>query len=137
MIVPVLAVGGQSPASQSLYDLDHGRIAYTTAPVSDPISRIQARIDSGDLKLKFDSEHGYLPALLEELAKTPGTVARKLTPESAASLDMPKQSLNEGAFRWMLNENQMATEKLSDGIRSFAADSVKLEKIIAKKLAEL
>lgn len=77
------------------------------------------------------------PALLEELAKTPGTVARKLTPESAASLDMPKQSLNESAFRWMLNENQMATEKLSDGIRSFAADSVKLEKIIAKKLAEL
>src|SRR5688572_3364067 len=74
------------------------------------------------------------PALLEELAKTPGTVARKLTPESTASLDMPKQSLNESAFRWMLNENQMATEKLSDGIRSFAADSVKLEKIIAKKL---
>lgn len=77
------------------------------------------------------------PSLLEELAKTPGTVTRKLTSESAASLDLPKQSLNESAFRWMLNENQMATEKLSDGIRSFAADSVKLEKIIAKKLAEL
>jgi hypothetical protein len=67
VIVPVLAAGGQSPASQSLYDFDHGRIAYTTAPLSDPISRIQARIDSGDLKLKFDSEHGYLPALLEAL----------------------------------------------------------------------
>ena len=77
------------------------------------------------------------PALLEELAKTPGTVTRKLTPESAASLDLPKQSLTEPAFRWMLNQNQMATEKLSDGIRSFAADSVKLEKLIAKKLAEL
>ncbi len=77
------------------------------------------------------------PALLEELAKTPGTVTRKLTPESAASLNLPKQSLSESAFRWMLNEDQMATEKLSDGIRSFAADSIKLEKIIAKKLAEL
>ena len=77
------------------------------------------------------------PALLEELAKTPGTVTRKLTPESGAGLDLPKQSLNESAFRWMLNENQMATEKLSEGIRAFAADSIKLEKLIAKKLAEL
>jgi transaldolase len=76
------------------------------------------------------------PALLEELAKTPGTVTRKLTPESASTLDLPKQSLNESAFRWMLNENQMATEKLSDGIRAFAADAIKLEKTIEKKLAE-
>jgi transaldolase len=76
------------------------------------------------------------PSLLEELAKTPGTVTRKLTPEKARSVDAPKQSLNESAFRWMLNEDQMATEKLSDGIRSFAADTVKLEKFVAKKLAE-
>ena len=77
------------------------------------------------------------PALLEELAKTPGTVVRKLAPESASQLDIPKQSLNENAFRWMMNENQMATEKLSDGIRQFAADSIKLEKFVAKKLAEI
>lgn len=77
------------------------------------------------------------PALLEELAKTPGAVARKLAPDSAAGLNLPKQTLSENAFRWMLNENQMATEKLSEGIRSFAADSIKLEKYIAKKLAEL
>jgi transaldolase len=76
------------------------------------------------------------PALLEELAKTSGTVTRKLTPEKARELDVPKHSLNESAFRWMLNEDQMATEKLSDGIRSFAADTVKLEKFVAKKLAE-
>jgi transaldolase len=77
------------------------------------------------------------PSLLEELAKTPGTVTRKLSPENANSLDAPKQSLTESAFRWMLNEDQMATEKLSDGIRSFAADAIKLEKFIARKLAEL
>ena len=46
---------------------------------------------------------------------------------------MPKQSLNEAAFRWMLNENQMATEKLSEGIRMFAADAVKLEKLDRQK----
>src|SRR5687768_1776290 len=76
------------------------------------------------------------PALLEELAKTPGTVTRKLTPEKARGVDAPKQNLSESGFRWMLNEDQMATEKLSDGIRSFAADTVKLEKFVAKKLAE-
>jgi transaldolase len=77
------------------------------------------------------------PSLLEELAKTPGSVTRKLSPESAGELDLPKQSLTESQFRWMLNENQMATEKLSDGIRVFAADAMKLEKTVAKKLAEL
>ena len=77
------------------------------------------------------------PALLEELAKTPGTVTRKLTPETAGGVAAPKHTLNESAFRWMLNEDQMATEKLSDGIRSFAADTVKLEKFVAKKLAEI
>ena len=77
------------------------------------------------------------PALLEELAKTPGTVTRKLTPEGAQKSSSQKITLNDSAFRWMLNEDQMATEKLSEGIRSFAADAVKLEKYIAKKLAEL
>ena len=76
------------------------------------------------------------PALLEELAKTPGSVTRKLNPENATSLNLPKQSLSESSFRWMMNEDQMATEKLSEGIRSFAADAIKLEKFIAKKLAE-
>lgn len=77
------------------------------------------------------------PALLEELAKTGGTVSRKLTPEKAREATTSKTTLSESAFRWMLNEDQMATEKLSDGIRSFAADAVKLEKFVAKKLAEI
>ena len=77
------------------------------------------------------------PTLLDELQKTPGTVARKLNPELAAGFSGPKLSLDEKAFRWLLNENQMATEKLSDGIRTFAADVVKLEKAVTKKLAEI
>ena len=47
---------------------------------------------------------------------------------------MEKVSLDEKAFRWMHNQEQMATEKLSDGIRSFAADALKLEKTIQQKL---
>jgi transaldolase len=75
------------------------------------------------------------PTLLDELQKTPGNVTRKLGPDSAAKLDAPRLHLDEKAFRWMFNEDQMATEKLSDGIRVFAADILKLEKTIAKKLS--
>lgn len=75
------------------------------------------------------------PQLLEELQKTPGTLARKLSPENAAGFQMPKTSLDEKGFRWALNENQMATEKLSDGIRIFAADTLKLEKVLTQKLS--
>lgn len=76
------------------------------------------------------------PALLEEMQKTSGTLARKLGPETApANCKEPKLALDEKAFRWMLNEDQMATEKLSEGIRLFAADTLKLEKFIAQKLA--
>jgi transaldolase len=77
------------------------------------------------------------PTLLDELQKTPGLVERKLSSETAADYAGPKQALDEKTFRWMLNENQMATEKLSEGIRTFAADVVKLEKAVAKKLSAL
>jgi transaldolase len=77
------------------------------------------------------------PQLLEELQKTPGTLTRKLDPEKAAALELSKISLDEKGFRWALNENQMATEKLSDGIRIFAADAIKLEKQLARKFQEI
>jgi len=46
-----------------------------------------------------------------------------------------KTAMDEKTFRWMLNEDQMATDKLSEGIRRFAADSVKLEKILRQRIA--
>ena len=52
----------------------------------------------------------------------------------AKTLDIEKMSLNEKQFRWLLNEDQMATEKLAEGIRKFAVDTVKLEKVIREKL---
>jgi len=76
------------------------------------------------------------PTLLEEMQKTTGTLARKLSPQTAAGNGQEaKLALDERAFRWMHNEDQMATEKLSEGIRLFAADTLKLEKFIAPKLA--
>ncbi|WP_323140554.1 transaldolase [Massilia phyllosphaerae] len=68
------------------------------------------------------------PDLLQKLADTEGTVERKLTAE--ADSDIEKIAVNEKSFRFLLNEDAMATEKLAEGIRAFCADSVKLKKMI-------
>lgn len=67
------------------------------------------------------------PQLLEELAKAEGDVPRKLDPEKAKQMHIEKLTMDEKTFRLMLNEDQMATEKLSDGIRTFAKAARKLE----------
>ena len=72
------------------------------------------------------------PALLEELSHAKGPVPRKLDPAAAHKMDLQKIVLDEKAFRLMLNDNQMATEKLSEGIRKFAEDAGKLEAHITK-----
>jgi transaldolase len=74
------------------------------------------------------------PALLAELKASTRPVERKLSPEMAAASQVQKLELNEQRFRWLLNEDAMATEKTAEGIRSFAADAVKLEKFIAERL---
>jgi len=74
------------------------------------------------------------PELLEELQNSSAPIVRRLDPETAAGAAVEKISLDEKAFRWMLNEDAMATDKLAEGIRKFAADIVKLEGIIEKSL---
>ncbi|NGX50570.1 MAG: Transaldolase [Chlamydiae bacterium] len=71
------------------------------------------------------------PKLLKELSEAEGAVPKKLSADKASSMDIEKISIDERAFRWQLNENAMATEKLAEGIRTFAKDTVKLEKEIA------
>lgn len=70
------------------------------------------------------------PDLLEKLSKMEGSVTRKLDPEKAKSMKLDKIDLDEKTFRLMLNDNAMATEKLSEGIRKFAEDAIKLENTI-------
>ncbi|MDX6766801.1 MAG: transaldolase [Candidatus Methylacidiphilales bacterium] len=70
------------------------------------------------------------PNLLQELKDSQEPLARKLSADAAKASAAEKISLDEKAFRWMMNEDAMATEKLSEGIRGFAVDSVKLEKMI-------
>jgi transaldolase len=74
------------------------------------------------------------PDLLAELQEKEGTLARKLSAETARSQKLEKIHLDEKSFRWMLNEDAMATEKLADGIRRFAADLGKLREFVAKSL---
>lgn len=66
------------------------------------------------------------PKLLTELESLDGDLQRKLDPENSGSLDLQKISLDEQSFRWMMNEDPMATEKLAEGIRKFAADLERL-----------
>ncbi|CCX05621.1 putative transaldolase [Pyronema domesticum] len=77
------------------------------------------------------------PGLLEELYNSDAAVPKKLKAEDATNLDIEKKSYidNEPAFRFDLNEDAMATEKLAQGIRGFAADANVLKNIIREKLA--
>ncbi|MEI8094730.1 MAG: transaldolase [Spirochaetales bacterium] len=70
------------------------------------------------------------PDLLKELAATEAKLVTKLTPEGAKGAKVTKIAHDEKTFRWLLNEDAMATEKLSQGIRAFAADLVKLEDLL-------
>jgi transaldolase len=74
------------------------------------------------------------PNLLEELSKSFEPITRKLSPETAKASDAAKVSLDEKTFRLAFNEDPMAVDKTAEGIRKFAADIVKLEKLIATRI---
>lgn len=67
------------------------------------------------------------PELLQKLAEDEGPLERRLQPGAVGE---PRQVLDEAAFRWALNEDAMATEKLAEGIRLFARDQEKLEALL-------
>jgi transaldolase len=71
------------------------------------------------------------PTLLGELEELEVEVERKLDAHGSASMEMEKLHLDEKRFRWMHNENPMAVEKLSDGIRRFTSDLLKLQQFIS------
>jgi len=73
------------------------------------------------------------PHLLEELSKDEGELPRRLRPDRS-ELAPPRVTMDEKRFRWMLNEDQMATEKLSDGIRLLARDLMALRTMVEQRL---
>ncbi|SPE54558.1 transaldolase B [Verrucomicrobia bacterium] len=74
------------------------------------------------------------PHLLAELKGSNDSVERKLSPAIAAQGKIQRLELDEKKFRWLLNENAMATEKTAEGIRLFNADALKLKEYITAKL---
>lgn len=74
------------------------------------------------------------PTLLEELSQNDDEIKLKLSKENASSLDIERINVNESSFRWHLNENQMASFKLAEGIRLFNKDLLKLKELIRGQL---
>jgi transaldolase len=73
------------------------------------------------------------PNLLEELKNSTAPLPRKLDPQTAKKCSLEKLHLDEKTFRYLSNEDAMATEKLAEGIRNFAKDIVKLESLLKTK----
>jgi transaldolase len=76
------------------------------------------------------------PELLDQLEQAQGTVERRLDPATAKASKDERLRLSEKAFRWMLNEDAMATEKLAEGIRKFNSDALKLEEYALSQVAK-
>jgi transaldolase len=73
------------------------------------------------------------PKLLDELKSDTTPFPRKLSPDGILPDPSKARHLTESQFRWELNEDAMATEKLAEGVRNFASDATKLEKIVKEK----
>ena len=74
------------------------------------------------------------PSLLEELNKSEGDLDQKLSQDQSSQIVINRINVNESSFRWHLNENQMASFKLAEGIRLFNKDLLKLKKTIREQL---
>jgi transaldolase len=76
------------------------------------------------------------PDLLEQMEKTDGAISCRLSVDTAKASDAQKIQLDEKTFRWMHNEDAMATEKLAEGIRKFYADARKLEQYAQTRVTQ-
>lgn len=83
------------------------------------------------------TDHPEQPNLLEELLNSDAPVPKKLDASGAAALNIEKKSYinDEALFRFYFNEEQMAVEKLREGISKFAADAVTLKEILKSKIS--
>jgi transaldolase len=119
--------GEDDPGVQSVKKIYHyyKKFGYTTEVMGASFRNIGEITELAGCDLLTIS-----PDLLGELEDTEMELVRKLDPSDSAKTDFERISLDEKAFRWMHNEDPMAVEKLSDGIRKFTADLVRLEEYI-------
>lgn len=103
---------------------------YKTQVMGASFRRVEQIVDLSGCDLLTIS-----PELLSDLAAKEGTLTRKLSTPDAKAMDIPKLHLDEKTYRWMHNEDAMAVDKLSDGIRRFYADARKLEQFAQKRVS--
>ena len=124
-------VGAEDPGVQSVQEIYtyYKKFGYRTAVMGASFRNTGEILELAGCDLLTIS-----PELLDKLSESYDPVTRKLDPEKAKTAKIDRLKMDEKKFRWLLNENAMATEKLSEGIRKFAADIVKLEKFVASKI---
>lgn len=123
---------GEDPGVQSVTRIynHYKKYGYQTQVMGASFRRVEQIIGLAGCDLLTIS-----PDLLEALQKMEGELTPRLTPESARASAEEKLSLDEKGFRWLHNQDPMAVEKLSDGIRRFDADARKLEQWAATAVA--
>src|SRR6059058_5266919 len=124
-------VGAEDPGVQSVIEI---YTYYKKFDIPTEVMGASFRNTSQILELAGCDCLTISPELMEELAKSMDPVERKLDPAKASQSKMERLQLDEKKFRYLVNDNAMASDKLSEGIRKFAADIVKLENVVAKKL---
>jgi transaldolase len=123
--------GKEDPGVLSVREIFHyyKKFGYTTEIMGASFRNSEEIIELAGCDLLTIS-----PELLSRLESTDGKLDQRLNEADSRSMDIEQVSLDEADFRWLLNENAMATEKLAEGIRRFNADLFKLKEFMAASL---
>jgi len=124
-------VGAEDPGAQSVKEIYtyYKHFGYETEVMGASFRNVGQILELAGCDLLTIS-----PELMKQLSESYDAVHRKLTPADAKKADVKPLTLDEKKFRYLLNEDAMATEKTAEGIRKFAADIAKLEQLVASKL---
>jgi transaldolase len=123
--------GGEDPGVQSVQEIYayYKKFGYETEVMGASFRNVGQILELVGCDLLTIS-----PELMKELSQSAAPVERKLNPEKAKNVRIDKLELDKKKFRYLLNENAMATEKTAEGIRKFVADMAKLENVVVGKL---
>lgn len=123
--------GAEDPGVQSVREIYtyYKKFGYETEVMGASFRNVSQIIELAGCDLLTIS-----PDLLAKLAASEDPVERKLSPDQAREAEVKRLALDEKTFRYLVNEDAMATEKTAEGIRKFSADIVKLEKYVAAKI---
>ena len=123
--------GAEDPGVQSVQEIYtyYKKFGYETEVMGASFRNVSQIIELAGCDLLTIS-----PELLAKLAASHEPIERKLSPDQAGNAEVKRLTLDEKTFRYLFNEDAMATEKTAEGIRKFAADIVKLEKYVAAKI---